>query len=220
MERSAFSISANDIAASEMDSNDFQFEGYGLNIEAILRALLKFFGGGASGGQGGVDGLIATFWSIWHIYSVLAFLASALLLFGIIYAKIRTAELEKHHHHILHHAEEEYAHSQSHVSKNQRWEDALLHAESENPNDWRLAIIEADIMLESLLTSLGYAGLTIGDKLKQASPQFFKTIDDAWQAHKVRNDIAHRGSDFVLTKRLAKDTLERYRRVFHEFDIV
>ncbi len=141
-------------------------------------------------------------------------------LFLIIYSKFRVEELEAVEDEHLKHEEERYAHAHAHSSKNKRWEDAVAHIESDNPNDWRLAIIEADIMLEDLLNKLGYAGMTIGDKLKQASPQFFRTIEDAWKAHRTRNDIAHRGSDFVLTKRLAKETLEQYRRVFEEFSII
>lgn len=198
------------------DENDLVYEQYGLDIGTILRALYERITGATEGAS--PDQLVEFLYSLWQWFSVAAFLASGLLLFGIIYAKLRLHELEEVVEHQLeeaeHHYKEQYgAHVHSH---NERWEQAVAHAESESPNDWRLAIIEADIVLEELLTKLGYSGLTIGDKLKQASPQFFTTIEDAWKAHKVRNDIAHRGSDFVLTKRLAKETIEQYRRVFME----
>jgi hypothetical protein len=201
------------------DENDIVYNQYGVNVEAIFRNLLKLFQFDG-GGSATLDSLSALLTTIWNWFSIIAFLISGLLLFGIIYAKIRIGELEHHQHEELHHAEEHFAHEHAHASKNQRWEDAVHHVNSDNPNDWRLAIIEADIMLEGLLDSLGYAGLTIGDKLKQASPQFFKPLEDAWQAHKVRNEIAHKGTDFVLTSRLARETLERYRRVFEEFSII
>ncbi len=171
-------------------------------------------------GGGALAGVVSVLTSIWHVYSIIAFIASAAMLFCIIYSKMRWEELHHHRVHRLDHLDHEYAHASSHGSKNKRWEDACAHITSDNPNDWRLAIIEADIMLEELLGSLGFAGLTIGDKLKRASPQFFKTIEDAWKAHRVRNDIAHRGTDFVLTQRIAKETLENYRKVFEEFEII
>ena len=46
------------------------------------------------------------------------------------------------------------------------------------------------------------------------------TLEDAWNAHKVRNAIAHQGSDFVLTKRVADATITQYRHVFEEFKFV
>ncbi len=199
-----------------MPERDIAYTTPGLDITAFFQFILDLFKGGEEGAQG----VLGFFIGFWHVFSIISFMVSALLLFGIIYAKIRWEELHHAQIHRLDHLDHEYAHASSHGSKNQRWEDALAHITSDNPNDWRLAIIEADIMLEELLNSLGFPGLTIGDKLKRASPQFFKTIEDAWTAHKVRNDIAHRGTDFVLTQRIAKETLEHYRRVFDEFDII
>ncbi len=198
------------------DQNDIVYNQYGLDVGSILTSIYNMVTGSGTS----VSDVVGFFWGVWQVIAIISFILSGLLLFGFIYAKLRIAELGKLYHHALHHAEEEYAHLSSHTSGNKRWQDALLHTESDNPNDWRLAIIEADIMLEELLSSLGFAGLTIGDKLKRASPQFFKSIDEAWSAHKVRNEIAHRGTDFILTKRLTKETIEKYRRVFEEFSII
>jgi hypothetical protein len=188
---------------------------YAITIEGPLLKIFNFFMSAPD-----ADALIAGLLFWWKIYTVLAFAVSALFLFGIIYARIRYEELRHHQHHEQHEAAERYAHMHSAHSKNDRWQEAVHHADSDNPNDWRLAIIEADIMLEKMLESIGLPGITVGDKLKAASPISFRSIEDAWQAHKVRNEIAHKGTDFVLTKRLAKETIERYRRVFEEFSVI
>ncbi len=200
------------------DENDIVVPQYGLDVGNIFtwiyERVLVLFGQDPGGAT---DALL----SIWQVFSIFAFGISALFLLGIIYVKLRSHELEEVIEHSLLEAEEAYQGQYGvRTSKNDRWEQAVKHAESESPNDWRLAIIEADIVLEEVLNRLGYGGITIGDKLKQASPQFFKTIEDAWKAHKVRNDIAHRGSDFVLTKRLARETIEQYRRVFEEHKVI
>ena len=46
-----------------------------------------------------------------------------------------------------------------------------------------------------------------------------ETLNDAWEAHKVRNRIAHDGADFVLTKRMVDETINRYLRVFEELGV-
>lgn len=201
------------------DGNDLVYTQYGIDLQGILSSLLGFVTGDSMAGDT-VYAFLLSFW--WFVFVPLSYLASIILLYGIIYTKFRLHELEHIHEHNLAHAEEHYAHAHAHAqsSKNQRWDTIVRHSESDNPNDWRLAIIEADIILEEALNGLGYAGLTIGDKLKQASPQFFIHLEDAWKAHKVRNDIAHRGSDFVLTKRVAKETIELYRRVFEELQVI
>jgi hypothetical protein len=101
-----------------------------------------------------------------------------------------------------------------------RWELVIKHVESENPGDWRMAIMEADIMLDEMLDKQGYHGESIGDKLKQVEKSDFNTIDEAWEAHKVRNQIAHEGSEFLLTQRRAKEIISMYEKVFREFYMI
>ena len=84
--------------------------------------------------------------------------------------------------------------------------------------DWRRAIMEADIMMSNMLDSRGYQGATVSDQLRQANPIQFTTLDLAWKAHKVRNEIAHQGESLTLTERTARATIDLYRRVFEEFD--
>ncbi len=105
-------------------------------------------------------------------------------------------------------------------NKNMRWEHVLTLANSDSPGDWRTAIIEADIMLDEFLTSMGHHGQSLGDKLKGVEASDFRTIDLAWEGHKVRNRIAHHGSDFILTERETKRVIDLYRQVFEEFDCI
>jgi hypothetical protein len=98
-----------------------------------------------------------------------------------------------------------------------RWSTVTKHMESENPNDWKQAIMEADIMLDDLLTNMGYRGESIGEKLKRVDPAHFQTLQDAWAAHLVRNRIAHDGSAFSINQMEARRTIQLYRKVFEEF---
>lgn len=97
-----------------------------------------------------------------------------------------------------------------------RWNIVVGYMEGKEEALWRMGILEADNLLDELLLDRGYEGLTMADKLKQAN---FNTIDLAWSAHKMRNRIAHDGSKFILTDRMARNTLELYRSVFNEFKI-
>ena len=82
---------------------------------------------------------------------------------------------------------------------------------------WRIGIMEADNVLLEILTEKGYQGDGVGEKLKNAS---FKTIDLAWDAHKIRNRIAHEGSDFQLTEREAKRAFMLYESVFRDMKVI
>jgi hypothetical protein len=98
-----------------------------------------------------------------------------------------------------------------------RWNGIMQHISSANPNDWKQAIIDADIILEDILTKMGYQGESIGEKLKRVDPGDMKNLNDAWEAHKVRNRIAHDGSDYSLNQIEAQQVIARYKKVFEEF---
>lgn len=159
--------------------------------------------------------LYQTLSTIWFVYVLIATLVTLLLLTILIYSIIRLQQIRK--------AEEEYYESAMKVAEdaepytNTQWEhvEQLMH--SGNENDWRQAIIEADIMLDAMLTGQGYDGISVGDKLKMIEPSDFKTLQDAWDAHKIRNRIAHDGAGFDLTKREADMAIAAYKRVFDEF---
>jgi hypothetical protein len=101
-----------------------------------------------------------------------------------------------------------------------RWNRIMEQATSDSEQYWRLAILEADIMLNELLDSLGYKGETMGDKMKQVERASFNTIDSAWEAHKVRNEIAHEGSTRVLNARDVRRVIGLYEQVFKEFKYI
>lgn len=103
---------------------------------------------------------------------------------------------------------------------NPKWERIVAHVESQNENDWRLAILEADIMLAEILERLSLPGETMGEKLKAVEQSDFTTINLAWEAHKIRNQIAHEGSDFSLSQREARRVIDMYRQVFEEFQVI
>lgn len=103
------------------------------------------------------------------------------------------------------------------LEQQNRWKHIKDLISSYNQNDWRQSIIEADIILEEMLDKMGYQGVTIGDKLKTVERSDFITLDKAWSAHKVRNQIAHDGSSFKLSRDLAEKTITEYEEVFREF---
>ncbi|MEK7118216.1 MAG: hypothetical protein AAB869_01270 [Patescibacteria group bacterium] len=103
------------------------------------------------------------------------------------------------------------------TEKNHRWERVEEHMRSQNPSDWKMAILDADNILDEIVERMGYRGETLGERMKMIEPSDFPYLDDAWRAHKMRNDIAHQGgADYVLTHSLAEGTINIYHRIFKE----
>lgn len=98
-----------------------------------------------------------------------------------------------------------------------KWQIVVGYMSSDKEPLWRIGILEADMILAEALKEKGYAGTDVGELLKAAN---FSSIDLAWNAHKVRNRIAHDGSDFVLTEHEAKKVLSQYETVFRELKVI
>jgi hypothetical protein len=100
--------------------------------------------------------------------------------------------------------------------KNVRWDKVEEYMKSVNPSDWKIAILEADNILDEVVERMGYQGSTLGERMKMIEASDFPYLDEAWQAHKVRNSIAHKGTDYPLTRSEADQTIDIYHRVFRE----
>jgi hypothetical protein len=181
-----------------------------LSLFGDSETVAGFFSGG---------GFLGFLSSLWGVFSIIAYIFSIILLVLYVFASIRRNLYNDLLTQELRDAEELYAQKYHSAAKHSRLEDVRANAASDSPNDWKLAIIEADIILDDTLKQRGYTGTSLGERLKSISGAQMDTINDAWEAHKIRNRIAHDGADFVLTKRLSDETINRYLRVFAELGI-
>lgn len=107
-----------------------------------------------------------------------------------------------------------------HGEKRERWEVVINHLNSGNQAEWKLAIMEADNILDDMVEKIGYAGENLGERLRVVEQSDFNTIQSAWEAHKIRNKIAHEGSKFELSEREARRIIGLYEKVFKEFEYI
>lgn len=168
------------------------------------------------------------FLPLWNNWKYIAVALSALSVIWIIYSYKKLQEIVKAEEKIYGPAVgdtvmEEIIHLEETVpqkEKNERWSTVLSHAHSANSADWRLSIMEADILLEETLRANGFPGEGVGDMLKSAKPGDFQTLDAAWEAHKIRNRIAHSGSSFELNERETLRVIGLFESVFKEFKVI
>jgi len=71
---------------------------------------------------------------------------------------------------------------------------------------WQVAIIQADKLLDQALKERGFAGETMGDRLKSSHAG-----DKVWAAHKIRNRIAHE-TDVRLNPVMVSQALRGFRQ--------
>ncbi len=176
-----------------------------------------------------------------HVIGTLSFTATQLALLGTALAIIFLAlsvwvriKLEVVEHEGFHKRDAKYhahepAHGEAHgaasaepsrTSAQVRFDEITHLANSTSESDWRRAVMEADIMLGAALENAGYRGANVGDRLKDANPLQMTTLDIAWQAHKVRNEIAHQGEGYHLSEWDTKGTIDFYRRALEELGFI
>jgi hypothetical protein len=171
-------------------------------------------GGSPSIGQVSFGAWLAHLW-LWIVG--VGYVLSFLGLIAIVYITMRIFDL-RHREEIYYSTLITAEGSTSDV--NPRWQHIESLLGDANPSHWREAIIEADIMLDDTLGRLGYVGDGVGEKLKSIAPGELHLLQDAWDVHKVRNQIAHEGSAFDLSESLAQRTIARYRAIFQELKAI
>lgn len=97
------------------------------------------------------------------------------------------------------------------------WEAIVRRLETGDEANFKLAIIETDKLVDTLLKSMGYPGDSMGDRLKLIDASQLKSIQNLWNAHKVRNNIVH-NAEFKLSYNEAKNTIEQYEKVLREME--
>ncbi|OGI28750.1 MAG: hypothetical protein A2288_03690 [Candidatus Moranbacteria bacterium RIFOXYA12_FULL_44_15] len=100
-----------------------------------------------------------------------------------------------------------------------RWEKIRAKVESGNESDWKVAVIEADNIIDDLIKRMGYAGENMAERLDAINPGQIENIEELWRAHQTRNRIIHE-DDFKLDKASALDILGDYEEFLKEFEVL
>lgn len=97
-----------------------------------------------------------------------------------------------------------------------RWSDISSMFQSQDVTAWRMAVIDADAMLEDLVTDMGFDGQYFGDKLKAMQQARVPWVQSAWDVHLLRNKLAHEGSRYPLNNREAYQAFKIYESIFYQ----
>lgn len=100
----------------------------------------------------------------------------------------------------------------------QQWERIQRLMGEQDEEKWKMAIIQADNILDEIIKAMGFSGSTMGERLKKIKPVQFPLLDDAWRVHKVRNFIAH-DPTYTLQRPTAQRAIEVYERIFRELGL-
>lgn len=188
---------------------------YFLNLEYLFYLLAKFL-------DRALDLFFSFFlWLQTHDFFMLAFLFSLAVFVGVI---ILTVKIKKLHWNIFSFSNfllSIKAQDEGESAKGgTKWQGIKSKLDSQNPSDWKLAIIEADSLIDDILKKAGKEGENLGERLKNIEPSDFDNLQNVWEAHKLRNKIAHEPADFKLEKFEAERAIRQFEEALKELKYI
>lgn len=101
-----------------------------------------------------------------------------------------------------------------------RWQNIRGLSETMGASNFRMAVFEADKLFDQALKSLNVRGETMGERLKSAEDMMSRTAyDEVWQAHKLRNSLAHE-MDVEIMSWDAKKAMQAYEKGLKDLGIL
>lgn len=88
----------------------------------------------------------------------------------------------------------------------------------ENPASYVVTVINGDKLLDKAMSEMGIAGKTMGDRLKKCGDKF-SNLNAVWQAHKLRNAIAHE-TDLEVSYKRAFNALQIYKQALKDLGAI
>ncbi len=92
----------------------------------------------------------------------------------------------------------------------QRWAEIEQMSRGGGEMNRKMAVLEADKLLDQALKALAMAGTTLGERLRFAQYKY-PELRDVWWAHRVRNQLVHEAS-YHLDAGLAAKAVRAYKR--------
>ena len=98
-----------------------------------------------------------------------------------------------------------------------RWQAILKKSAMGTADANRIAVIEADTLVNSFLKAAGYEGDHLADRLSQIIPGEVKSLERLWVAHRLRNESVHTPG-FVATQKETKEALDAFEAFLKELN--
>jgi len=146
----------------------------------------------------------------WLLILKISFIVFSLFLLGfIIFALIKTTWLKRL---IIYDLQEFLTYRPYGSRKSEKdWQKIKNRLETDMESEYKLAVIEADSIFNEILKRMGFGGESLGERLEKLTVASLPNINEAREAHKIRNNIIH-DPTYKLTLDEAKKIIIIYEK--------
>jgi len=99
-----------------------------------------------------------------------------------------------------------------------RWQAIELLINKGNEMSYKLAVMEADKLLDFTLKAMAMPGKDMGERLKAAGYKY-PDIRQVWFAHKIRNQLVHEAS-YNLHPKIARRAIKSFEKALKDLNIL
>jgi hypothetical protein len=92
-----------------------------------------------------------------------------------------------------------------------QWQKIKIRLESGLESEYKLAVMEADSLLDDVLRAMGIAGETLGEKLEKVTDATLPNMNKLLETRKIRNSIVH-DPGYKLTLDESRSAVEVYEK--------
>ncbi len=98
-----------------------------------------------------------------------------------------------------------------------KWEEIEGVMKMNNEMAFKMAVMEADKLLDHTLKYMFFAGSTMGERLKLACYKY-PELRQVWWAHKIRNKMAHE-ANYNINYKNARSAMASFKKAFKDLGI-
>jgi len=102
-------------------------------------------------------------------------------------------------------------------STNEQWDAIIKRLKKGDEANLKMAVIEADNLMDNILKRMGLPGADMAERLKQIKPEEVASVNKIWATHDIRNKIVHQ-SNFHLTQEEAEKAVGNIEEVLRELE--
>ncbi len=99
-----------------------------------------------------------------------------------------------------------------------RWQKIMQRLDADDESEHKLAIIEADALLDEMLKRMKLAGDTVDDRLGKVNSLMIPSIEELKIAHQKRNSIVY-DVDYRLNLQETRRVLLAYQKALEDLDL-
>jgi hypothetical protein len=164
--------------------------------------------------------LIATSWTIYNVIVAIFIILDIALVAGFVYA-FKKALRFRPDYEPRKGVGAAVAHRQTmhDIVMKERWHATMAKFALATPEAARVAIIEADALVDAALKNMQIEGEHLADRLSNLESDEITSMPRIWRAHRMRNDLVHTPG-FVVTPQNAEHTMRDYEAFLKEIEVI